>query len=286
MNRLVTVEEYMRARVEHDPDVERRFLFGLRMRNGLFKGTHERRLDDTTALLLPWAKALPFRPLTVLDVGCSTGISTLELHNALLAHGLDCRTTGMDLEFELRSAPCSEGVNILYDLQGRPLQVDIGNWAMSWKMPPGKKDIVCHPRKVLRALWTLYTLKRTRDQHSESMGRGNEVRTVPLIDRRALGIPGLKFAQGDILRPNDKETYCIIRAVNVLNRTVLDRKTLDSMLEGLKQRLCDGGLLLLGRACPSGSGNDAALYQKQGNRYNRMGSINGGSELDDSIVEG
>jgi hypothetical protein len=65
--------------------------------NGTFKTTLANWLDDLNQAALPYIARITERPVKILDVGVSSGVSTLEWHDQLLAERITCDITGTDL---------------------------------------------------------------------------------------------------------------------------------------------------------------------------------------------
>jgi hypothetical protein len=113
--RAIPVHEFLGAKGDRT-EVERRFFAALLLRNGVYKTTHRNRMDDLLPSLVDQARTLP-QPIRVLDAGCSSGISTLELHNALLGAGLTAETIGTDLTIHARYARRGDCA-MLFDSRG------------------------------------------------------------------------------------------------------------------------------------------------------------------------
>src|SRR5437588_7503673 len=75
--------------------LETQFFSSIRLKNGTYKFTYSRRLDDLNELtrkVIP-----PNRPLEVMDVAVSSGVSTLEWIADLNSAGIEHRMTAGDL---------------------------------------------------------------------------------------------------------------------------------------------------------------------------------------------
>ena len=92
----VTVGRYLDAQRAGEVAVEDEFFWQLQLASGVFKATNRHRFDDTFDLL---RRALPPAQtrLRILDVACSSGISTVELHQALARPGLTIETVSRTL---------------------------------------------------------------------------------------------------------------------------------------------------------------------------------------------
>jgi hypothetical protein len=143
MRDRVRVPDLVAARARGDLAVEDQFFGNLQLRNGVYKLTYRNRFDVTLAATAAHARRIGAR--RVLDLACSSGVSTVELATALReceVHGTDVMTRATYLE--------RDGIGWLVDLRERVIQVDHPDWAMSWS--PSKRDIVRHPMRVLHSL--------------------------------------------------------------------------------------------------------------------------------------
>lgn len=273
---IIAVDDYMHARQMKDEDSEALFLHRLRMRNRLFKATHPNRLDDTIDLLLPYARQITSRPLRVLDAGCSSGISTLELHNALRGNGINCQTVGIDLALSAIQVKRDDGASILFDQDGNILQLDRWGVSMSWTIPPSKKTLIQHP---VFALWGMAMLCFSADKFRAALNRNvpkMHKREVPLISSKFSNVEGLEIRQENILSPKDEPSYDIVRVANVLNPKTLDKDVIMTMLNALKKRVMDGGYLMILRS--DVIVNNGTLFRCENNILVPVAQLNGGWE--------
>ena len=116
----ISVREFLEARAAGRSDVEDTFFWRIQLHSGVFKTTHRHRFDDTFPLLLG---AIPVddSAFRVLDVACSSGVSTAELHCALVARGLVVETTGTDILTQVRHVAFGDGSAVLVDRDGNTL---------------------------------------------------------------------------------------------------------------------------------------------------------------------
>ncbi len=80
--RIVPVSEYLEGVKTGNAAVQDAFLQGLFLTSGVSKMTHAHRMDDLLPDIVNQAKTVNQRPLKILDVACSSGVSTLEMHQA------------------------------------------------------------------------------------------------------------------------------------------------------------------------------------------------------------
>ena len=279
--RCIPVDEYRRALERGDREVQRLFYAGLMLRNGVYRTTFRYRLSDMFPLLTSLARDLRPKPLRVLDVACSSGGSTAELHEALRAAGIDCETYGSDPLIWADYARRDDGVGMLFDHDGQVLQVDIGKWASPWRWRP--RDRVLRP-------WLYARARRIVEREADAFRAclkgpvpGFKSAKVSLLSSAAEGVPGLHFVEGDILHPTIEGRFGLIRAANILNLGYFDPETIRAMGRALGERLEEDGVLLVVRSEDALKINRGTVFRKRSGRLVTEADANGGSEVKDLI---
>lgn len=243
---------------------QRRFFAHLRLPNGTWKTTYPRRLDDVNEQLL---ELLPRdRRLDLMDVGISSGISTLEWSEQLDGAGVAHRLVAGDLAVEGRLVSWGRWIALLFDESGRiPLLIEVGPLTR-----PAQSDRL--PDRAMRLLFCplLRLLART--------GRR---RSVPLVVPE-LGLrQGIELARDDVTAPERfTGSFDVVRAANLVQPAYFDEETLRRIVGNLRDRLRDGGLLVLCRTTMEGE-NRATIFRRRGERLLPEVSLNGGSEVRD-----
>ena len=277
----IPVPEYLEARSAGRIDVQTAFCTTLILRNGVSKMTTAHRMDDLLPIIVSYCGKLGQNPLRVLDVACSAGVSTVELHNALVAAGLHAQTFGTDLLMYANYVVDPRGVGVLLDHDGCFLQIDIGPWASSWQWR--RRDIVFRPRLsfVARRLIAsdLNRFRAALDRPAAGYG----VSRVPLLASLTDGIPDVHFQEENLLDPIIPGQFSLIRAANILNRAYFDDAGIKRMGRALSVRLAINGLLLVARTEPSNI-NVGTLFIRQHNGLKVLQQINGGSEAEDILA--
>lgn len=273
----VTVPAYLSARAQGPEEVERRFHRELLLRNGVYRTTGAHRLDDTHPLLVAAAGTIQRRPLRLLDVACSMGLSTVEMHRALAGAGVGCETFGTDYIVAARYVARGDGCGLLFDGDGNVLQVDVGDWASPWRWR--RSDRVLRPGLVARAR---RLVEVERDAFAAALRGpvpGLSVATVSMLHGETEAVQGLRFGQENILEPRLPGPFDIIRAANLLNGDYFGQAQLLRMVESLRARLAEGGCLLVARNLPGETRTRATLFRHHGGRLVGEAEINGGSEI-------
>jgi hypothetical protein len=277
-------------------ELERMFFATLRQCNGTYKYTYANRLDDLNSLV---AGLLPLpRPLRLMDVAVSSGITTLDWVNSLDRLGIQYTITAGDLNFSAYLLSLGRHLNVLVDSSGYPLQYDIFDHAVP--NPPARRMLPVYLPWILLFRLALTTrfehyrrLTSRGVEHDDAESR-IKCRHVTLVSPRLAGNDRIELIEDDILNNNSiRNQYHVIRAANILNRSYFDEPMLVAILANLRQRLVKGGLLVVCRTTgdeyknPSAKiSNDATVFTLRGdNRFEVAGRLGVGSVLEDLVLE-
>jgi len=282
-HRVIPVGEFLAARWKGALAIERAFFTGLLMRNGLYKTTEVRRMDAVLPLLVEHARLLPETSLKVLDVGCSSGVTTVEMHRAFEDAGLDVETVGTDLTLFADYVTRENGTAMLFDSSGLLLQVELGDWASPWRWRP--RDRVFRPFTVMRAQALVEREGDTFLRARHETIAGFEAKRIALLSSLAQRSNHVRFCEEDILAPTVEGRFSVVRAANLLNPDHFTPAMLGRMIDALRARLVDGGLLLIVRS-QGGSRpvHDGTLFRLRGDRFEVVARIGAGSEIARLVV--
>lgn len=248
--------------------------------NGTWKTTSHRRLDDLNALV---QQHLPSRrPLDVMDVACSSGVSSVEWLESLESAGIDCRMVAGDASVNAFVLSIGRNLHALVDRHGRTMQYEIGGVGL--EVPLRKRKI---PRYGLQVLFikalsrllgpTLSDPKRAARGEQWGM-RWRPVQLVsPSIRRRR----HIEVIEDDILLNRDYvRCFDVVRAANILNLGYFDRSTLTAMLLNLRERLRDDGRLVVCRTNHENVNHGTVFGLDEDRNLRVLARINEGSEIE------
>jgi glycosyltransferase involved in cell wall biosynthesis len=271
---------------------EHAFFHSIRLKNGTYKTTYSRRLDTVNEIvtkLLP-----PYRPLEILDVGVSSGLSTLEWMESLERAGIEYRMTASDLCVKAFLLSFGRFGNALVDKAGHPLQFDFLGRAIPY--PLGQRRAVRVPPLFVLAQtfrWILPGLFAALFKQWAIRTEGDAVRRfgigchrVRLLSPRLKEGTSLTILEDDILTAGlFKKCFHVLRAANVLNREYFSDETLIRMLVNLRARLKQQGILVV---CRTGEHNvnDGTVFRlNQADRFDVVCRIRNGSEIESLILD-
>jgi SAM-dependent methyltransferase len=280
--RCIPVPEYLRGRVEKRMDIQRAFYAGLLLRNGVWKTTDAHRMDDLFPLLVRRAALIDQRPLRILDVGCSAGVTTVEMHRALAASRIPCETFGTDLLLYADHVASNENAAILFDRDRNVLQIELGSWASPWKFQ--KRDLLLKPHLCFLASQLVKNQVARFRTALDKPSQGFHLTRVPLLASVVDSHPDVRFEEEDIREPKIQGTFGVIWAVNVLNLGYFAPDDIRSMVRVLTRRLLPGGLLIVSRTVPPGNTNQATLFRYCHGKLVAEEHLNRGSEVEDIVL--
>lgn len=281
--------------VEEQSALERKFFDRVTLTNGTFKTTYSNRLDDINEAFLPHLVRLGGRPIKIMDVGASSGISTLEWYTYLSQSGIDCEITGSDLTIyaSLVSFRFTSKVAALLDRNGNMVHFDL--FGIGYPRQPSKKALRPNTLRTLavRALFWAATMADGRPPWSNrrpiTAQRGWLLKYQPiaLLSRSFAENGKLRMIEDDLLAQSDSKVcqgFDVIRAANILNLIYFPADLIGRMLATLKQRLKEGGLLIIVRTHPSGE-NNGSIFRLSNNQFVVVDRFGNGSEIE-PIVSG
>ena len=264
-------------------EVEQRFFSAICLGNGTPKITSARRLDDLNSLI---QEHLPDRrPVRAMDVGISSGVSTLEWFASLRSAGVDCQMVAGDLSAHALLWNVGSIVRVLTEETGHPLQYEIGGLAISNAPHRLRQLVLAIPNRLSRAF-----LRRSARTETHSNGAAASVTSqrVALVSPRLTVETEIEIIDDDVFQDwMSPRRFDVVRVANVLNPTHFDPDLISKGIISLHQRLATGGLLVICRSDGAADrmGNWASVLRRQ-----RDGSLTvearlrGGSELESSAL--
>ena len=275
-------EPFAPARLE---ELEKAFFWNLILKNRTHKTTYHHRLDDLNALV---AAHLPaHRPLEIMDVAVSSGVSTAEWVHSLQRGGIEHHMLAGDLLVYAWLVHVGRNTRVLVDRSGYALQLDIGGRAI--RTPLRKRDWLCHGAAILainrilrRITPQLREMPPDRFLEEPLTLRGVSCRPVELVSRALRSCAHVELVEDDIL--NDHRyagRFHVVRAANILSRVYFDDAVLAAMLRNLRSRLAPGGLLIVCRTMDDGISHASLFCLRATGRFEVVARLNEGSEIED-----
>jgi hypothetical protein len=265
------------------PRAEDEFFGALKVGNSTFKLTATGRFAELDDGLLAGIARFSSRLDQVLDIGASSGVTTLDLHDRLKAAGQGVRVTATDLEIDAYIVPVSPGCRVLVDGHGHVLQYDLFGRALK----PWRRRLDWFSGMILVRGLAKRLLGNRASRMIQTSGP-SAARRVTLVSPRLRGHEAIRVMQDDILTLNADfiGRFDLVRAANILNVDYFEpadlRRGLDNVLAYMSG---PGAWLLLGRTRPR-SGHHATLFRMD--RCGRLAVIRrfgAGSEVEVLALE-
>jgi hypothetical protein len=261
--------------------IEDQFFTDLKTGNNTFKRTASDRFRDLDDRCVAHFARTGSRIARVLDIGVSSGSTTLALHARLAEAGQPALVTGTDLSLSGYLVQIAPGLRALADEQGLPLQFDaLGVAVRPWYRRADYLTGMVVVRRLLHAL-----CKKTIAQRIRS--GGCRTRKVRLLSPRLLGHPDVDIEKNDIFQhtPKFDGRFDFIRVANILNLGYFDEQALRRALTNVVRYLSGpGGWLLVARS--SGKETAASLFRlpPDGRGLIAVDRIGGGSEIERLVL--
>ena len=252
-----TISEFIKS--NFDPQMESRFFGWILLANSSYKATNPHRLDDLNAAALPLIREIPERPLEILDVAVSSGISTQEWYEQLVDGGIETRLTGTDAvvnAFRLKMGPA----DCLLDKDQHVIHLSLFEKAIKPKVVKWLRP--CGLNLAFRMAAKL----------------GRKPDSFPLVSR---AVKDVAVVEEDMESENENERsrFHVIRAANILNLVYLPEERLQRVVKLLLRRLRPNGLFIVCRTNEDGS-NHASIFQFDGERLTLRHRLGSGSEIE------
>jgi hypothetical protein len=255
--RCPTASEF--AGAPYDPIVENGFFRRVVLANGSFKTTGAHRLGDVNRAALPYVQRCSERPVEIMDVASSSGISTQEWHDDLLAAGIEARVVGTDLAIEALHLP-GRLADVLLDKDFNVIHLSLLGGAI-------------HPRvlKCLRAAGLSAAVRL-------SMSMGSKPRPFRLVSK---AVRSITLVESDIEADVQgfDQRFHVIRVANILNRSYFADEQLHNMVSCVVRKLRPGGLLIVCRTHGDKT-NHATIFRLEDSGLTVVERLGDGSEVE------
>lgn len=228
--------------------LESRLFRHLLLRNGTYKTTASGRLVAIDQILLP---RLPrHRPVSLMDVGLSSGVTTVDWIRQLDASHIHFQLTGVDLVLRGKLHTFPLGMEVLVDSAGFALQLAMGDRG------------ICRPSRPVNALRAriLESLFRVAERLVTTRAGGSD---IVLATRELVADSRVELVERDIASENPEwvEGFDVVRVANVLNLAYFPAPVLREMARLVWRYVRIGGQLICVRTDDSGT-HHATCFSK------------------------
>ena len=260
-----------------EPAVEDQFFTDLRTRNATFKRTARHRFEELDDVCIRTFREADARIAHVLDIGISSGSTTVTLSERLIAAGYAAQLVGTDIALDALLISPMPGVRVLTDEAGHALQFDVLGQAVR---PWGRRADYATGMLVFRAALNAVLGGMARQRLQGGRDGVVPVRLIsPSVDRHA----NVEIVNNDILQdtPAFHGRFDFIRAGNILNRGYFGEAALRDALRNIVRYLSGpGAWLLIARS--TGGRHVGTLFRisSDGRYLDVVDRFGGGSEIE------
>ena len=248
------------------------FFSSLHQSDGTTKMTGTNRLNDVNVAITSYLTA--GSGLEILDIGISSGISTLEWLLSLKEMGHTCAMTAMDRILFARLYQFGR-IEMLAEPGAHVLLIHIGQHTLTRPIQPiaswrnRRARIIFQFGDILA--WLCGIVRYGRD--------------VQLVSRRLQSRSDVRFVERDLfdLAPDWADRFDVVRVANVLNHSYFSEPTLRIGLRNVGNWVKIGGLLALVRT-EQDNQNHATIFRRETIGFQVLHRLGSGSEIE-SLVE-
>jgi hypothetical protein len=261
--------------------LENQFFKSVGLPNGTWKTTAYRRLDNLNELV---QKFLPTdRPLDVMDVAVSSGVSTVEWIESMERAGTQCRMTAGDATADAYLVSIAPGMRVLVDRHGHALHYEVAGRGIGHPLRKRLMPVYLWPVLFIHLVLGMVVAPTLRAAtRLEEGGRlGTRWRPLKLVSPTLLKPNRIDVVEDDILvNRSYRGCFHAVRAANILNREYFEDNTLTAMLNNLRNRLKTGGLLIVCRTNPHDVNHGTIFELREDGRLYVLARLNEGSEVE------
>lgn len=265
------------------PSMEQEFFSSLMTRNKTYKTTFHQRFADINPFVLQLMQEYGLQSPRILDIGISSGVSTLELYDDLCSAGLDSKIVASDILLDAFLVRVLPGCHALVDPSGFPLRFDLPFGTMKpWVTRRDYRNGFFVVRKAVSTVLT------HRSRRILSNCGDCRITAVKLVTPRLLTTGSVVVCNDDISRYNSEfeGRFDLIRAANVLNRGYFAPNILTLMLANISRYLAGPLSALLVVRTHEDDTNHGTLFRLNDvGHFEVIRRFGNGSEIEDIALQ-
>lgn len=275
----LTAHDFFALTSACDPRIETEFFAALKMRNGTFKLTQTSRFTELEEAFGELISERAGNIRNVLDVGASSGITTIEFADFLRARGANAKLVATDLFINAHIVSIAPGLRVLAEPDGWPLQYDVGGVAIRpWIRRLDYLTLAFLPRILAR---------QVLQSRVKAMIERGQSKPVQLISPRMAEVGNVNMVEDDIMiRSSDfASRFDLVRSANILNRNYFSTENLLRAIGNIRSYLRGSGALFLVARTKPGDENAGTLFELDGDGvFCVVERTCGGSEIEELVL--
>jgi hypothetical protein len=260
------------------------FFSSLKLPTGVTKTTDRNRMRDVDEWLAGFIDTGEFHE--ILDVGISSGVTTVELAELLDQRRVKYRLTGLDSDLTAYLVTFGKDRSVLLDKTGNPIHFEIDGRGFGYVRGTNPRHF--YDRAVLRLQTEFLLRARLKSRLGPAAQKwdrnGTSIRKIELVCRKVKENPSIDLLEESIFAEGNGRKYSVIRAANILNRSYFTDSRLADAVGKLGKRLKPGGLFLVCRTAFQGPNNATAFRLGADGGFAVAGRFGSGSEIEDVVT--
>lgn len=264
------------------PCIEEEFFTSLMTKNKTYKTTFHGRFSKVNPHIVEYIRDYGIRAPRILDIGISSGISTIELYDDLEKGGIKPKIIATDILIDAFLVKVLPSCYALVDSGGFPLRFDAPFFTMKpWVTRSDYYNGMFIFRKSINKLFTFKANRILRRS-------GNScVKKVKLVTPRVLSNTDITVCGDDISRYNSsyESSFDFIRAANVLNKGYFSNDILTTMISNIGRYLKKPhGSLFVVRTHDDCTNHGTLFNWSCNQKFKVVQKFGNGSEIEDLIL--
>lgn len=264
-------------------EIEEVFFTSLMTGNKTYKTTFHGRFADINKHLRDELGSGRMRATRILDIGISSGISTLELYEDLRLREHTTEVVGTDILIDALLVHVYPGCDAVVDTSGFPLRFDVlGRGMAPWIRHTDYRSGFFLIRKAINVALTRRAKRMLSRSHDPRVER------IELVTPRLFAYDGIAVCADDVSQynPDFANRFDFIRVANVLNEGYFPEATLRTMLGNIKRYLAgDGSSLLIVRTHEDRVNHGTLFRATDGQHFEARKRFGAGSEIENLVLQ-
>jgi hypothetical protein len=296
---IISAQSYLRLKPDDPivlsnafPAVEDEFYESLRTESGSWKTTRRRRLDLINDLLFELLTSSKEAPSTVMDIGISSGITTLEWLAEFVRRGLGVKMIGTDVSLSVYSVTLGRNFHVMIEPSGSILQLDLFGRGLrlwcGWRDYFNgsfiiRKTLGALARQRLARLAIKFPIKGPPATRLADAVSGPYQLVTPQLRARHDVI----LADDNILAPNPREYTAVadvVRIANVLQHTYFSEEQIRMAVRNIRAR-CRGEGSLVVVCRDKGSVLEGSILRAGKGGFSLERRLGPGSEVESYFID-
>jgi hypothetical protein len=259
--------------VEFSREAEREFFRNIKTSNGTRKSTAPRRLDAMNDLFFATAERRGLRPSVAMDIGVSSGVTTLEWLREFEKRGLAVTMMATDLVMSVDIYSIGPHMRVLTEKNGHLLQIEIFG-----------RGIRAHIRGRDYVTGGILWRKALHGIAQALLKKGVHQGTYQLVAPALRGQERIRLFDDDVFAPNLPQfTRCadVVRVANLIQPIYFSDRQIRIAVENIRERCRgEGSMVIVCRNTEDGL-EGSILRMSAGRRLVTESRLRHGSEVED-----